>query len=107
MEVGGWKSPSSFYAAQDPKRNSDPFPRPVHPTPGTARWVEAEILAWIERRVVARDAELATQAIDTPPAADPSVPTADPATPPRRKRGRPPGSRNREKPSERPAPVSP
>lgn len=32
------------------------FPRPVHPSPHTRAWIEAEVVEWMEARIAERDA---------------------------------------------------
>jgi predicted DNA-binding transcriptional regulator AlpA len=80
MAVSGFDAPSSFYAAQN--REHDPLPRPVHPTPGTSAWVEEELRAWVARRIAERDG--------------PAAPLPD-LEPHKRRRGRPPGAKNKPK----------
>jgi predicted DNA-binding transcriptional regulator AlpA len=93
MAKAGFRTKSNFYVAQN--RAHDPFPKPIRVSPGTVAWVEAEVDAWIARQIAARDSALAAEKGNTPE----PTPAADPSTPPRRKRGRPPGSRNKQKPA--------
>jgi len=81
MAKGGFRSPSSFYAAQH--FADDPFPKPVHPSPGTSAWVEEEVDDWIARRVAERDGKLM------------APPDPGPVPVPGKRRGRRPGSKNR------------